>query len=63
MITSKVLDFHYRNYKSLLVELKLCGMNNRPYPKCRYLVVKRIKLLNMAILLNVFRTLSGQNIT
>ena len=29
MITSSVLDFHCRNYKSLLVELKLYGMNNR----------------------------------
>ena len=28
MITSSVLDFHCRNYKSLIVELKLYGMNN-----------------------------------
>ena len=28
MITLKVLDFHCRNYKSLIVQMKLCGINN-----------------------------------
>ena len=48
--------------KQLAATLWITNFDNRPYPQWRHLVVKRVKLFNMAILLNVFRSLSGQNI-